>query len=138
MKAETLSSIVASVKIGVTGYAYLVDKRTEVIAHPNKDIILNLNLLESAKSGWKGLDIAGKAMQAGETGAKSYSKPDGSSVMAYYSSVPNSPGWSLGLAVPLKEVNATRDSLIVLLLIVLVVSAIVAVLRSPSSSPVPL
>jgi methyl-accepting chemotaxis protein len=130
VKVETLSAIMASVKIGKTGYAYLVDNRSIIIAHPNKDIVLNLNLLESAKSGWKGLDEVGKAMQAGETGAKSYKKLDGAVVMGYYARVPNSPGWSLGLALPLKEVNATRDSLLILLYIVLALGVFAAIFVS--------
>jgi len=128
VKAETLSAIVAAVKIGATGYAYLVDDRSIIIAHPNKDIILNLNLLESAQSGWKGLDAVGKAMQAGETGASAYKKPDGSDVIAFYAKVPNSPGWSLSLTVPLNEVNITRDSLLSLLYFVLGVGVIFAIL----------
>jgi methyl-accepting chemotaxis protein len=128
IKAETLSAVVAKVKIGATGYAYLVDKRSLAIAHPNKDIILNLNLLDSAKSGWKGLDAVGKAMLAGETGAKQYEKPDGSDVIGYYSAVPNSPGWSLGLAVPLKEVNVTRDALLGLLYVMLGIGVAVAIM----------
>lgn len=130
VKAETLSEIMTSVKIGATGYAYLVDNRSIIIAHPNKDIILNLNLLESAKTGWGGLDEVGKAMLAGETGAKSYKRPDGSVVMGYFTTVPNSPGWNLALALPVKEVQATRDSLLVLLYIFLVAGVLVAVFVS--------
>jgi methyl-accepting chemotaxis protein len=130
VKAESFSAIMAKVKIGVTGYAYLVDRRSIVIAHPNRDIVLNLNLLESAKSGWKGLDEVGKAMQAGETGSKAYKKPDGTDVMGFYAAVPNSPNWSLSLAVPLKEVNVTRDSLLLLLYLALGAGVILAVLVS--------
>jgi methyl-accepting chemotaxis protein len=130
VKADTLSAIVAAVKIGVTGYAYVVDKRSIIIAHPSKDIILNLNLLDSAKSGWRGLDVVGKAMQAGETGATAYQKPDGSDVMAFYSRVPNSPGWSISLTVPLKELNMTRDSLLDILYLVIGAGVILAIFVS--------
>ena len=127
LKASTLSEIVSAVKLGENGYAYLVDNRSFVIAHPNKDIILNLNLLESAATGWKGLDDVGRAMLAGETGAMAYHRPDGMNITGYYTSVPNSPGWSLALALPLKEVNATRDGLLVLLYLILAAGVLVAV-----------
>jgi methyl-accepting chemotaxis protein len=130
MKADVLSDIVAKVKIGTTGYAYLVDNRSIIIAHPNKDIILNLNLLESAQKGWKGLDAVGKAMQTGQAGAMAYGKPDGTEVMAYFAPVPSSPGWNLGLAVPLSEVNQTRDSLLTLLYLALGIGVIVAIIIS--------
>jgi methyl-accepting chemotaxis protein len=128
MKAEVLTKIIADVKIGAIGYAYLVDRRSWIIARPTKDEILGLNLLESAKSGWKGLDLVGKAMQAGETGASSYKKPDGNDIVGYYASVPNSPNWSLSMVVPLKEVNSTRDALLGLLYIVLAAGVVVAIL----------
>ncbi len=130
MKAEVLSAIVADVKIGVTGYAYLVDRRSLIIAHPNKDLILKLNFLESAKDGWKGLDAVGKAMQAGQAGAMQYHKPDGTDVISFFSPVANSPGWSLGLAVPVKEVNATRDALLALLYVALGAGVLIAILVS--------
>ena len=127
MKADVLSEIVGGVKIGVTGYAYLVDKRSIVIAHPNKDIVLNLNLLESASKGWNGLDALGRAIVAGQSGAMLYRNPKGSQIMAYYAPVPNSPGWGLGLAVPLAEVNLTSQSLLSLLYVVLAVGIAIAI-----------
>jgi methyl-accepting chemotaxis protein len=133
VKAETLSALIAKVKIGATGYAYLVDRRSLIIAHPNKDIILSLNLLDSVKSGWKGLDAAGKAMlglKDGEAGYSRYMKPDGSDVIGYYSRIENTPSWSLALAVPVKEVNATRDELLALLFLLLGAGIVMAVLVS--------
>ena len=130
MRADALSAIVSTVKIGSTGYAYLVDARSIVIAHPSKDIVLNLNLLESAQAGWKGLDAAGKAMQSGQPGAISYFRPDGGEVTAYFAPVPNSPGWNISLAVPLKEVDATRDSLLANLLSLLVAGVILTILAA--------
>jgi len=133
VKAETLSALVAKVKIGATGYAYLIDRRSIVIAHPNKDVILNLNLLESATSGWKGLDLAGKAMLAmkdGDAGASQYRKPDGSEVIGYYARIENTPAWSLGLAVPVKEVRSVRDDLLGVLYVVLAIGVVVAILVS--------
>ncbi|MDP3178263.1 MAG: methyl-accepting chemotaxis protein [Spirochaetaceae bacterium] len=126
-KTDTLSQYVAKVKIGKTGYAYIVDRASLIIAHPNPDIILNLNLLDSAKSGWKGLDLVGKAMAEKESGWGEYGKPDGSRVVAYFSAIPNSPGWDLGLAVPVKEINATRDSMLMLLVIIACVTIPIAI-----------
>ncbi len=133
LKAETLSSIIAKVKIGKNGYAYIVDRRSLAIAHPNPDIILNLNLLESSKSGWSKLDDVGRAMLAlkeGEAGYSQYRKPDKSEVIGYYARIAGTPGWNLGLAVPLNEVNAVRDELLTVLYIVLAVGIVLAVFIS--------
>jgi methyl-accepting chemotaxis protein len=131
--AETLSSVVSEVKLGATGYAYLVDSRGWIIAHPKPELILNLNLLDSASAGWKGLDEAGRAMAAlepGGSGARAYRKPDGSEVMAFFARVPDSPGWTLALAVPVGEINATRDSLLIMLQLALGVGVVLAILVS--------
>jgi methyl-accepting chemotaxis protein len=130
MKADTLSAIVSAVKIGDTGYAYLVDGRSIVIAHPDKGIVLDLNLLDSARKGWKGLDAAGKAMLSGQSGVASYFKPDGSEVAGYFSPIPGSPGWDICLAVPLGEVDFARDSLLRELVVLLVVGVALAILAA--------
>ena len=130
MKAEVLSQIVAGVKIGTTGYAYIADSRGLIIAHPNKDIILNLNLLDSAKSGWSGLDAVGKDMQAGIMSSKQYKKPDGTQVVGFYAPIPNSRGWDLALAVPLAEIDQTRNSLLALLYAVLAIGVVIAIVAA--------
>jgi len=130
MKAEVLSQIVTGVKIGTTGYAYIADARSTIIAHPNKDIVLSLNLLESAKSGWSGLDAVGKDMQSGLTGSRQYKKPDGTQVVGFYAPIPNSRGWNLALAVPLAEIDQTRNSLLALLYAVLAIGIVIAIVAA--------
>ncbi len=44
LKIDFLIERVAALKIGKTGYAFMVDRTGAVIAHPNKDFILELNM----------------------------------------------------------------------------------------------
>jgi len=62
-----LSDKISAVKMGKTGYAYVINKSGLVIAHPNKDLILVLNALE--QEGMKGF---AERMIAGETGVDPY------------------------------------------------------------------
>lgn len=54
-------------RLGKTGYAYAIDKRGMMIAHPNKDFILSLNLLEDREL--KGL---GESILTGKEGYAEY------------------------------------------------------------------
>lgn len=43
---ENLVKRIATIKIGETGYGFVINKAGVVVSHPNKDIILKLNLLQ--------------------------------------------------------------------------------------------
>lgn len=127
IKMDALSSIVASITFGKTGYGWLVDSRGIVIAHPNKEAILNLNTLDADKDGYKGLDALGKKMQETGTGVGGYSKKDGTQMITYYARVPNSPGWILGLSVAKEETQSTLKALIAILVALLFAAILVSV-----------
>jgi methyl-accepting chemotaxis protein len=44
MKVDALFDKVAAIKVGETGYAYMVDKEGTLIAHPKTDVILNTSI----------------------------------------------------------------------------------------------
>ncbi len=66
-KITFLTDKIDSVKLGKTGYAWVINKEGIIVSHPKKDFILTLNLHEQA--GMK--DVTGK-MMAGETGHELY------------------------------------------------------------------
>jgi methyl-accepting chemotaxis protein len=136
IKMDAISAIVASIKLGKSGYGWLVDRKGIVIAHPSPEAILTLNTLDADKDGYRGLDALGKKMQESESGEGGYAKKDGTKMVTYYAHVPNSPGWILGLSVEKAETQETLRSLIVLLIAILLaaiaVSAAVSVLIARS------
>ena len=79
-------SLVMKVKLGKTGYAGIVDSNGLVIAHPNPDMVMKFNLLESDKEGWKGLSTLAKTMQTTGEGGGNYKKGDGTTIVAIYRS----------------------------------------------------
>ena len=68
IKIDFLVEKFAMIKIGKTGYAYLLDKTGMCIAHPKQDLILKVNILQQ-----KGMEDIAKKMLAHETGADIYS-----------------------------------------------------------------
>lgn len=139
IRLETLSEIVGDINIGESGFGYVVDKTGLLIAHPDQELRMNLNLLGSQNWGYEGLAVIGAQMIAGKSGLSSYFRPDGTELITIFNPIPNSPGWSLGLALSQDELMGTalqlmRNSillmaalLVIILLVVLFVSNRLAV-----------
>jgi methyl-accepting chemotaxis protein len=127
-KLEKLSEIASAIKVGRTGYGWIIDNTGLVIAYPQADAIMKFNFTNADKDGYKGLDALGKKLLKEEYGLGSYRKPDGTAMANFYARVPNSPGWSLGLSVNEVEINATVRGLVSLLIAILVVGVVLAVI----------
>jgi methyl-accepting chemotaxis protein len=132
MEMKNFSSIVGDVKIGDTGYAWVVDQRGIVIAHPEQKDILTLNTLDADKSGYHKMNNLGAQMISQKEGQGIFVQPDGEAMTTFYTKIPNSPGWSLswtlGLSVATKEVESTIRDFIILLSIILVISIVFSIL----------
>ena len=126
---DTLSKIAGSIKIGAEGYGFVVGGTGLVQAHPNKDIPMKLNVKESAAVGFKGLAEVGVLMQNSELGSGSVVRPDGVEEALFFARVPNSPAWSLGIAIPMAQLmeTTTRLGIIVLVLALVILAVVVGV-----------
>jgi len=131
-----LSKIAVEMKVGETGFGWIVDRDLLFIAHPNEKYAMNLNMKDSAKDGFMGLDTMGELLSAQELGDGGYRRPDGVEFTVFFSRIPNSPGWTLGLSLETKELNKTAldliQNLIILVVIAVVLSAIVSFLVARS------
>jgi len=67
MKIDALIEKITETKIGKTGYAFMVDKDGSVIAHPKRDLIMNLNMKNI-----KGMEAITEKALAGQAGVESY------------------------------------------------------------------
>lgn len=108
---QMLNKRILSTQIGTQGYAFLIDERANLIAHPGLKAdhdkwdqqYLTLNLLNSNSPGLK--DIASK-MIAGQAGIRKF---DGDPIVEgddkYIAYAPlKTTGWSLGVAMPVDEI----------------------------------
>jgi len=124
---DTLSDLVSNIKIGEIGFGWLADSSGLILSHPESDFVLKLNILRSSEQGFEGLEELGKQMIQGQTGGGTIKKPDGSKVKIFFSPVPNSPGWTLGVSLPEKDLFARSNALIefVLMIIMFILGALV-------------
>jgi methyl-accepting chemotaxis protein len=95
---------VSAVKLGKTGYGYAVDKSGIIISHPNKDLILSLNVVQT-----EGMKDFGAKMIAGKTDSESYVFK-GVKKLAGFAPVPLT-GWSIGIAQDYDELMAPADNI---------------------------
>jgi methyl-accepting chemotaxis protein len=89
---ETLSKT----KVGKTGYAYMVDRQGIIISHPNKDLILKLDLSKTP-----GMDNLVQAMASESAGAADYVF-NGEKKISGYAPVGIN-GWMVGATQPVSE-----------------------------------
>ncbi|MGO8694082.1 MAG: methyl-accepting chemotaxis protein [Rectinemataceae bacterium] len=125
-KLETLSKITSGMKAGRTGYGWIVDDTGLVIAFPDPKMVMSLNITDSEKAGFRRLNAFGKRIISEDSGQGTFIAPDGLEYTTFFVHVPNTPGWSLGINVPTREIHETANSLSFMLLILALVSIVFA------------
>jgi len=102
----TLSHIVSTFRVGGNGYGILVDGDGQLVAHPDEELAMNFNLLESDSLGYQNFELMGKQMIEGQSGEGLIIDPAGEVMQLIYNPVPETPNWSLGIIVPLKDLKS--------------------------------
>jgi methyl-accepting chemotaxis protein len=124
---DVFNAYISSITMGENGYAYIMDRRGYIIAHRNQDLVLKLNMLDSAKDGWVGLEAAGKAALASDESMTGYKKPDGTSITMFSKAVPGVPEWRMGITIPTSELNKEAIVLVRTLLVVFAFALLLSV-----------
>jgi methyl-accepting chemotaxis protein len=102
-----MGAVVDEVRFAETGVAWIVDGRGIVIAHPDKEMVLDLDFSKSSERGFSGLDaMYAKALASGGTGASAYVDPEGRRIASFWCPIPGTPGWIYGISVPDAELGS--------------------------------
>lgn len=106
-----LTKIVEDIKVGSTGFAFLVEKSGEFLSMRRADFS-KLTIFDAAKQfGSNKLDELGREMIDGGTGYMSFIDPlDDQESWFAYAPIPST-GWSLGIVLPENELMAELTSL---------------------------
>ncbi|MGC8778919.1 MAG: methyl-accepting chemotaxis protein, partial [Candidatus Caldatribacteriaceae bacterium] len=116
---STLKTLVSSIKLGQTGYGYLVDSRGFIMAHPEEDRILKQKVTETSSPE---LNALGKQMLQGEKGFAEV-RVEGKEELVAFSPVPLS-HWTVAATVPAMEVHGRVNTLRTLIILLIVAVAV--------------
>jgi len=102
-----LQDIVSSIKIGKTGYGFLISKDGRIITHPSKEFVMNQTIFDIAENlGDPQLRDIGKEMIKGNTGfVQAKSIRTRQNCWLAYAPIAST-GWSLGVIFPRSELMA--------------------------------
>ncbi len=126
---DYLTTLIGGIKLGESGYGFMLDGNGVVIAHPKQEMIMNANLLSDENIGEGEKEMA-REMTAGNRSSREVQLSDNSTALVSYGNVPGTP-WSIAITVPIKQLHATADHLrfvlivgnIILAAIILLVTA---------------
>jgi sigma-B regulation protein RsbU (phosphoserine phosphatase) len=108
---KTLSHIAESIHIGESGAGWVVDSTGLIVAHPNPALPMKLNLLKSSAAGYQGLEEIGRMIARGEPGQGTFIRPDGARQVTIFNRIPNTPGWTFGIALQQSELMERPERL---------------------------
>jgi len=115
MNIEDISSIVATWKSGRSGFAFLVDEKAKVIAHPREQFVLSQTHLNDHP-------LVSALLQDGQPRLLSYTQTDGKQVLGYVQG--NRNRWALSVQQNEEELFAPVRQTLTLGLALLVAAAI--------------
>jgi methyl-accepting chemotaxis protein len=114
IKAEYLTELVAHRKIGKTGYGYMINKDGLIIAHPDNELLFELNVASI-----EDMEPIARRMMAGDNGVETYLSRGREQVVGYAPVGIN--GWSVAATQNADELKAAsyaiRNSNIIVALI---------------------
>lgn len=116
---DTISEIVGKIKVGATGYAYLVNNAdSTIVAHSDAAMIMqNLTTIENGK-----LKSLSEKLTSSENGRDIYTL-NGSKKMISYTRIP-SMNWTLIVVAPEKEVLSLLNGYKIITLIIILLSLV--------------
>ena len=139
-----LEKLVSSLKIGKTGYGFLISKEGKMITHPDKNLVMKESILKmaNAKSGMH-LHGVGKKMLEGKIGFAAEKDPTtGKRIWIAYAPV-RTTGWSLAAVFPKGELmedlhNLNRVVLIIGLAGLLFIAIVIILFANSVTRPLKL
>jgi methyl-accepting chemotaxis protein len=119
--------LVGAIKIGDSGYAYVVQNDGLIIFHPSEKLAMKHNGLKDTSSG-ASLKTVIEKMVKGEKGVSKYTF-DGVDKYAAFSPIPGTT-WSLAVTAPVREMTAKLNTLLWSTLVILLIVLSAAVIFS--------
>ena len=127
MKLSKFSEIVSAIQVGKGGYGWVVDQKGLIVAHPQPEIVMKLDITKADESGYKGLSAIAKTLLTQDAGHGHFTNSKDIPMVAFYAKIPSTGGWVLGVNVPEAAMSAASAA-IIRIFVVVIVAAMAAVL----------
>lgn len=127
IKVDKLTEMASQIDIGEGSSGMIIDGSGLIIAHPDEDTRLNLNVNELDSAGFKGADDLGKMMASGQPGNLVYTDADNIKSNTIFAPIEHTPGWSIAAKIPVSELQA-RSHKVLQTILILIGSIIIIVL----------
>jgi len=119
-KLDSLSKRINELKLGKTGFAFLVDNKGMIIVHPEKELLMKTNISEI-----KGMEALGRRMMSSEEGIQECPYKEDDKIVAY--APIQAAQWSVGLVISKKELmGPIRNMRNIIMLAGIIVIAVAA------------
>lgn len=128
-----ISESLSDVQLTENSYGWIVHPSGLVLAHPNGDYVMTLNLVEADAFGYTGLANVIETMNNNIAGVQSYYDTNLQvHKMMSYSAIPNTPGWRLGITTPIEEVYEPLERQVATLTFFLILALLISILLAIS------
>jgi methyl-accepting chemotaxis protein len=124
IKLSQLADIAARIKVGQSGYGWIVDQRGLVIAHPSADAIMKLDITKADEDGYKGLSALSTKILTEPFGHGTWKNPQGVEMATFWSQIASSPGWSLGITLPAAEIYGAANAVLLFMGIIILAALV--------------
>ncbi|WIV13013.1 methyl-accepting chemotaxis protein [Proteiniborus sp. MB09-C3] len=139
---DSLNRTVEDIQYAKTGYAFIIDKEGNIIAHPDNNLIMSEKLkYENIKDDpqYKSLEALYRKMMAGETGEAEYIF-EGVKKLNGYAPI-GSTGWSIAVTAPEDEIleglkNFGNSSVIIGIIAIIIGIIISSIIGTSISKPI--
>jgi len=128
---KKITGIINQIKIGEAGYAWMLASDGTVIAHRNKDFVMNKNFVTDLAASNEDFAAVAKNVADGKSGEEWVKGLDGGKDLISYIAITGTP-WGLAISVPERQINKLvgiiSNSMLVLSIITVLLSLIVGLL----------
>lgn len=119
LRLDELNQISASMNVSEGSYGWMGDGNGLNMTHPSEKLRYKLNIHKGEEYGLEGLNKLAPQMLSGKTGTGTIRVGE-KSITLFWSPVPNTPGWFLGISVPTRTFTKESRNLVLSLATIVV------------------
>ena len=124
LSMSAVSEITSAINVGEGSYGYMVDSSGMIVAHPDPELRMNLNVTEADSVGFEGANALGRELLSGQAGMGEVRSPEGERVTILWNPITGT-DWVLAASAPnhvfTHVTNTLLQSLLLAGIVILVV-----------------